>query len=187
MFTIGIVTDKMEYVEHEIIFMKHAITPFVSNRLKKLFSAYSFDKYTDICITDETMLDNALTIYLQTIANHLGISFELLHDSTILLRLIRLHTSLVGKGWKKKYLLKWKIDNTKCLSSKNLDKTHIPTIFRKVWNAFLRKNVCPWIDADVDLSISLGEGRFKRQRKRVRLAAYYLVCRRYFKLHGQRV
>ena len=187
LFTVGIVTDKMQYIEHEFIVMKNVMTQNIANRLAKIFQEYSFDKYSDICMTDETMADNAFVMYLRMIANHYNVPFETLHDTAILLRLVNMHSGLVGKSWKEKHLYQWKIDPNRNLTSENIDKTHIPTLYRKIWNAFLRKNICPWIDQDVDLSIQLGEPRFRRQRQRVRLAAYYLVCRRYIKLRNQKV
>ncbi len=187
LFTIGIVTDKMQYIEHEFIFMKRSMTKAIAGRLNKIFSAYQFDKYTEICFVDETMLDSSLSIYLKTIAGIYGIEIENIHDATIMLRLVKLHTNLVGRKWKDKYLEQKKIDQSKKLTSTNLQQSAILTLFRKLWNAFLRKDVCPWINADVDLSIDLGSKSLKRQRKRVRLASYYLVCRRYFRLRNQRV
>ena len=40
LFTIGIVTDKMQYIEHEFIFMKRSMTKSIAGRLNKLFSTY---------------------------------------------------------------------------------------------------------------------------------------------------
>lgn len=37
LFTVGIVTDKMQYVEHEFIVMKNVMTRNVANRLAKIF------------------------------------------------------------------------------------------------------------------------------------------------------
>ena len=130
------------------------------------------------------MLDSSLSIYLKTIAGIYGIELENIHDATIMLRLVKLHTNLVGRKWKDKYLEQKKIDQSKKLTSTNLQQAAVNTLFRKLWNAFLRKDVCPWINSDVDLSIDLGSKSLKRQRKRVRLASYYLVCRRYFRLRN---
>ena len=40
LFTIGIVTDKMQYIEHEFIFMKRSMTKAIAGRLNKIFSTY---------------------------------------------------------------------------------------------------------------------------------------------------
>ena len=187
MFTIGIVTDKMEYVEEEFIVKNHVLTAVVAARISSIFAKYSFDKHSDICMTDETMLDNALTQYLRVVALHYNIRLEILHDAAIFQRLVNMHVGLVGRKWREKHLLRWQLDKSKNFTPKNIDLTKLPSIQRKLWNTFLRKKICPWIDADVDLSISLGKARFKKQRQRVRLAAYYLVCRRYMKLRNQKV
>ena len=56
------------------------------------------------------MLDSSLSIYLKTIAGIYGIELENIHDATIMLRLVKLHTNLVGRKWKDKYLEQKKID-----------------------------------------------------------------------------
>lgn len=56
------------------------------------------------------MLDSSLSIYLKTIAGIYGIKIENIHDAAIMLRLVKLHTNLVGRKWKDKYLEQKKID-----------------------------------------------------------------------------
>ena len=85
------------------------------------------------------MLDSSLSIYLKTIAGIYGIEIENIHDATIMLRLVKLHTNLVGRKWKDKYLEQKKIDQSKKLTSTNLQQAAVNTLFRKLWNAFLRK------------------------------------------------
>ncbi len=180
-YTIGIVTDKMEYCEEELTVRKSELSYRMIDTLERFFSKYAFDSHTDICFSAGTTLENALPIYLTMLASFYRITVQHVQDSVIVWRLSGCHPEYFKKHWWKYW--QDKSEDPQKFSHTKLSAGIVKKNFSILWKRLSSDMKCPWIDAkDYTVDFDYTKKWLATQRQRVRLGAYFLVCRRYLKI-----
>ena len=162
-------------------FRKTDLTMCVQSSIVKLFRNYTCDQFTLMCLSEDTPEKSPIAIYFKTFARLFGIPVKRVSDQQLLCGLIKTHKTLM-RNVLTRMSAKGQISTIKIQTQTELSTVMRRKLFKKLWRRMIGGDICPWITWEDDNIIESDIGRYKMQRKRAKLLAYYMICLHYRKM-----
>ena len=157
-YDIGLLDDKYNFYQEHVNIQCEAITPYVCNKLNKLFNKYLITKDTEIDFLDTIKTTDVIYMYLQIRNQAVFANMRFLNIDMIPRRIVSYHHSYLGKYIPASHITRYYVE--------------------RLWKKLVELEKCPWITAQVNALLDNMSSAMRKREVVLRMAMYYMIVKR---------